>query len=374
MFLYQTTLVVENYLTYPKKTSQEVVYDVPFPGFTICLNRKVSFYDAQKWLMEKAARLQINSTFEQDTFFDIHSDLKMVLNNFEEELSIHPAYRSVEYNSFVDKSSISKEEAMVVLFGRFSNETAFHPLPELLRLEEIPGGKFFKCFTVNPLDEYKYPIEEIQAGVMDGVGMVPDMSKHWDYIWRRQSRNGGYRVYVHPIGFKVNPDTEKRYFEVEPGQDVNISINAVEEFVRIGSPHGNCSDRNPYASTGIGEPEVAYQQEECVNQCWMKKLLERDDLISMRLPPLGDMHCWVEAGRARRCNYTTTVNGQPTNATIRPKLFRPSVDLSTCPCYRPCVDIEYAVSTTSKPRPFRDTKDIIPFFIEGGLQVWFSPC
>ena len=353
MFLYQTTLVVENYLTYPKKTSQEVVYDVPFPGFTICLNRKVSFYDAQKWLMERNASLPITP---------IDSDF---------EPWYHPAYQSVEYNSFVDKSSIPKEEAMVFLKVRINRN--IREWVEVLRLEEIPGGEFFKCFTVNPPDEYKYQIEEIQAGIMDGVGIVPNMSEHGNYIKNRRlySQNGGYRVYVHPVGFKVNPDTEKRYFEIEQEHDVNISINAVEEFVRIGSPHGNCSERNPYASTGSSEPEVVYQQDECLRQCLSEVMLEEDNVIWLALPPPVNVNCsgCSCSSRERMCNCTTMVNGRPKNITIfaRPLsysnhfLFLSSLFSSTCPCYRPCVEIEYAVSAAYKPR-YRQEKDINEFF------------
>ena len=349
MFLYQTTLVVENYLTYPKKTNQEVVYDVPFPGFTICLNRKVSFYDAQRWLMERNASLPITP---------IDSDF---------ELWYHPAYRSVEYNFFVDKSSIPKEEAVVFLDVQIYSDVRYNRLTELLRLEEIPGGEFFKCFTVNPPDEYKYQIEEIQAGIMDGVGMVPNMSEHGNYIKDRRlySQNGGYRVYVHPVGFKVNPDVEIRYFEVEPGHDVSISITAVNELIRIGSPHGNCSDRNPYASDG---PEVVYQQDECLRQCLSEVMLEEYNVILLALPPPANMNysgCSCLA-KKRVCNCMTMVNGRPKNITVRdwPLLLVnylfPLVS-STSLCYRPCGEIEYAVSAAYKPQ-YRQKEDIKEFF------------
>ena len=339
MFLYQTTLVVENYLTYPKKTNQEVVYDVPFPGFTICLNRRVSFYDAQKWLMGRNASLPTNPI------------------DIDNKLLYHPAYRSVEYNFFVDKSSISQQEAMVFLDVQiYSDRVNRVSVNKFLRLEEIHGGEFFKCFTVNPLDKYKYEIEEIHAGVMDGIGMVPNMSEYGDYIEERKldSQNSGYRVYVHPIRFKVNPDTEKRYFEVEPGQDVNISINAVEEFVRIGSPHGNCSERNPYASTGSGGPEVVYQQDECLRQCVSEMSMEEDKDISLDLPPPVNVNCSNSGCSAREtCIRTTMVNGRPENIEVivlsHSHTYYTGYPQS-CPCYRPCVEIEYAVSTAYKPR------------------------
>ena len=127
------------------KPGSSSIYDVPFPGLTICLNRKVSFYAAQKWLAEKNASLPFNL---------IDSDVK---------LSYHPEYRSVEHNSFVDQSSISKEEAFVFL--RVKYETKYIS-DNFLRLEEIPGGEFFKCSAANPVDEYKYKIEEIQAGIV----------------------------------------------------------------------------------------------------------------------------------------------------------------------------------------------------------------
>ena len=343
MFLYQTTLVVENYLTYPMKTSQDVVYEVPFPSFTICLNRRVSFYDAQKWLMGRNASLPTNPI------------------DIDNKLLYHPAYRSVEFNSFVEKSSISQQEAMVFV------EVQLYPVivNKFLRLEEIHGGDFFKCFTVNPLDKYKYEIEEIRAGVMDGVGMIPDMSEHRDYFEDRKlySQSGGYRVYVHPIGFKVNPDTETRYFEVEPGQDVNISINAVEQFVRIGSPHGNCSERNPYASTGSSGPEVVYQQDECMRQCMSEKKMEENNFISLDLPPPVNVNCSGCSARGT-CNCTTTVNGRPKNITVLVMSHSRYLSLGnspSCPCYRPCVEIEYAVSAAYKPR-YRQEGDIKEFF------------
>ena len=219
--------MVENYLTYPKKTNQEVVYDVPFPGFTICLNRAVSFYDAQKWLIGMHA----NSTIERKRFIDLLDNLNTI-SDFHVDLRIHPAYRSAEFNSFVDKSSISIEEAMVSLHGRLSNESYHRQFSKLIRLEEIPGGSFFKCFTANPLDEYKYQIQEVRVGVMDGTGMVPDTSaENTEYIWHSYHREGGYRVYVHPIGFKVDPDEETRYFQVEPGHDVH-SVNKRRGWIR----------------------------------------------------------------------------------------------------------------------------------------------
>ena len=361
MFVCQTQLVFENYFSYPRKTNLEIVYKTLFPSVTVCLKRRVSFYDAEKW-SKANHRDGSNSRFEDRTF----AYLQQCMKNFEQDLLYHQEFRSKEFKSLVEKSAIPKEEVFVSLSGRLANTSRGDVVQGLFKVYEINGGQFFNCVTVEPLERYIDQIKEMQGTILAGYGMVPNMSNESDYLLGLLPKDEGYRVYVQPVGVRIDPNEERKYFDVQPNHDAEFSISAVREFVRVGLPHGNCSKINPFTSNeGV---RSVYRQEDCESLCRTKKLFDVGK-VSMYNPPLGGMHCWVSVNnsvgndscsRKRFCVNSThaTANREPVEAVDE----HYSIDLEDCPCHPPCNEIEYDVLMATKPRPVRDDKDFKFFF------------
>ena len=177
----------------------------------------------------------------------------------------------------------------------------------------------------------------MQGYILAGYGMVPNMSNESDYLLGLLPKDEGYRVYVQPVGVRIDPNEERKYFDVQPNHDAEFLISAVREFVRVGLPHGNCSEINPFTSEeGV---RSVYRQEDCENLCRTKKLFD-EGKVSMYNPPLSDMHCWVSVNNStendscsmkRFCVDSThsTANGEPVEADDE----HYSIDLEDCPCH-----------------------------------------
>ena len=372
MFFIQTQLVFRNYFTYPKNTQVEIVSEYrQFPDLTFCFRRGVSLYDAHEWLMRKHERLTRNETLES-----IMADMKLLQSIVYDVALFDPSFHSVELQAYINRSAITKEEAFMSL--DLLSATSHYALTEidlLQMVKEIPGGEFLKCFTV-PVRIYTDRVDlAIDIYLLTGSGMIPDMSGESEYPWKDISSHEGAIVYIHQPGVKINPIYDTQFYNLEPNHEYNFLVNA-KQHVRLGHPYGQCTSRDPFVQIRQTRLDVPYRQQNCELSCLAKNILEKTGNVSMWLPPLDGMRCWLDENATlvlqvlekrnaihvkRWCNYSTleTDSGNPgeVNTTQASFDWLNEITVDYCPCYPPCNETVYDVSVTSRPNPFRSDQD-----------------
>ena len=354
IFLVQTQLVFRNYFTYPKNTQVEIVSNHrQFPDLTFCFRRGVSFYDAHEWLMKKHERLMRNETLKSTM-----ADMKLVSSFVNDVSLIDPIFYSVEFQAFINRSAITKEEAFVFLQSKSKvHNNAFDYIGPA---KEIPGGEFLKCFTISVGTD---DIQSIRGYLLTGSGMIPDMSGESEYPWKDISFEEGAVVYIHQPGVKINPIRDKQFYNLQPNLEYSFFVNA-KQHIRLGHPYGQCSSRDPFVHGGQRRLDVPYRQQDCELACVADKILDRDRVMPMLYPPLAGIHCWLdengtldEKGRyvKRWCNYTVvdTDSGHPGRVnTTQASLYGFYRGLD-CPCYPPCNETACVRDLEAEPDQIR---------------------
>ena len=369
MFFVQTQLVFRNYLTYPKNTQVDIVSEYPqFPDLTFCFRRGVSFYDAHEWRMRKPERMMRNETLES-----IMADMKLLQSIVYDATWIDASFHSLELQTYINRSAITKEEAFMKLDLMSATSHSSLTKIDLQMVKEIPGGEFLKCFTV-PVGIYTDRVDlAIDGYLLTGSGMIPDMSGESEYPWRDVLSEEGAIVYIHPPGVKINPTHDTQYYNLQPNHEYNFFVNA-KQHIRLGNPYGQCSSRDPFVQIWQTRLDVPYRQQDCELSCLAKKILDKTGNVSMWLPPLDGMRCWLDENGTlvlqtleernvihvrRWCNYSTleTDSGHAGEVNTTQASFDWLDEVDYCPCYPPCNGTEYDVSVTSRPNPFRYNPD-----------------
>ena len=320
---------------------------------------------------------------KNETLKSTMADMKLIFSSMFGEVSyVDPSFHSVEFQEYINRSAIPKEESLLrlgfvpnaILPGLESEDL------DLLKVVEIPSGKFLKCFTV-PVEKYNTRVEKtFEVHLLTGIGMVTDMSKEREYPWNNILPREGAILYIHQPGVKINPMHDKQFYDLQPNHEYDFSVN-VRQHVRLGHPHGQCSNSDPYVQGGQRLPDVPYRQQDCELSCLVKKMLERDGEVSMTYPLLDGMRCWVDENGTldkyegyviRRCNYSAleTDRGNTGKVITAPAYIdwssRNLTDLDDCPCYPPCNETEYDISVTPRSQnPFR-------FGVHSTLRNWLT--
>ena len=311
--------------------------------------------------------------YEYDDSSDRRPQFQLVYHDVIRDLKfIDPVFRSQTFQSLVKKSAITREELFLKLHALIgSSEFQLNQLSDF-DIKEIDGGEFLSCYTVEIPKASLFQIRSLRGNLMTGRGLVSKASNDRMYIWNSMPTRGEVRVYIHPPRMNIDPRFEKKYFDVQPDQLTVFSVTA-KEFIRVGLPHGNCSDRNPFKREAGSSSEIPYSQDECVRLCCNAKLLERHNWVSMKCPPLDDMSCWVDEDSKqepddpsnekrgshvkRYCNYTTTEESGKrvvqTVGAVPPWRVDFIGHEENCPCHPPCTEVQYEVSSSARMSPFQ---------------------
>ena len=305
---------------------------------------------------EKKERLPNNETTKNN----IKADMKLVDSLYYDIYAVYPMFHSVEFQSMVRPSAISKEEAFIYLLAEFSNGTRVEYKD--LDIKEVPGAHCLKCFAVS-FAKYDNRIVRFEGHLLTGSGMIPDMSNEFDYLLKDLVHAAGAMVFIHQSGVRIDPIKDSKYYILQPNQLNQFFINA-KQSVRIGHPHRKCSTSDPFVRSRQKRLDVPYRQLDCKNSCMAKKILERDGKVSMRHPPLEGMQCWLDENGElatkerhvkRWCNYPDleTGNGHPEKViTLEAGLWLDDVNDTGCPCFPPCHGIDYDVFLNTWSNPF----------------------
>ena len=241
MFISQTTLVMIDYFSYPKKVSVAVVKAkndrVPFPDVTVCNSRPLDFYSV-KQLEDYYSKYGYETvTKTGDSFVDAYTMTAemswRLASQVKENVSWLDVTRSdIKLNilpEIMASNIISKEEFIVQC--RFQDEEC----EKVGTFTEVDHHHYFRCFTYssNLTLMMKGPEEGLSLTLMTGNGMLTnDGSQGYDpnrttaYIpglyqaKSSTSGNEGVRVVLHPPNTVANPIIEG--LDVPPGYSVSL--------------------------------------------------------------------------------------------------------------------------------------------------------
>ena len=344
MFITQTWLVCQNYLTYPTKINVEINYgNVAFPAITLCNMRGLDFYATHK-LENHYERVWQNETVPVDqsdkflTAFTRYVDYAQRKLDVSEDLDSDRIILSktvlasnIRYDLLANKS-ISKEEFFVSC--KFRGKDC-----EEASLAENYDHYYFRCFRYTP--PLKGNLKEgaengWSAIVLTGSGMLVNESQliegNFRYIPGLYEKNSplsgsdGVRVVLHSPG--VWPISVDEGFDVPPGYSVSLAFKP-RVFIRADPPYGTCFHENPfYDGINMSSPEIQinkqiYREIECRKMCVQQRVIETCGCYEPSLPGLPLLHC--EEYEADK-NTNTFVS----NCTYRRHLGDPRMIISIC--------------------------------------------
>ena len=220
---------------------------------------------------------------------------------------------------------------------------------------------YFNCFTYeapSPGEMDDSLSEGIENGwssiLLSGSGML-DKNEEIRMLpglheWRSAvSASEGVRVVIHPPHTEPYPFTEG--YDVPPGFSASFGIKPRRN-IRIGPPHGNCSDRNPFDPSS-----VRYRLMSCQKMCLQHYIIETCNCTDVGLPrfhksevPLcrsdADfpdscyensteecLHALLDMHKRIRCVRTT-----------KAKISKNTTAMEACQCFPPCDEVAYDVS------------------------------
>lgn len=216
---------------------------------------------------------------------------------------------------------------------------------------------YFNCFTYTAPENVKNDdslAEGIENGwssiLLTGSGML-SRNKEIRMLpgiheWRSPvSASEGVRIVIHPPNTDPYPFTEG--YDVPPGFSASFGIRPRKN-IRVGAPHGNCSRKNPFATS----PE-RYRLMACQKMCIQKyviahcncadvglprnakqrdvKLCRNDDVVPTSCIHNASQEC-VEAIKAVHDKIQCS-------RSVKAKVTKNNSALEDCKCYPPCDEV-----------------------------------
>ncbi len=227
--------------------------------------------------------------------------------------------------------------------------------------ERFFDAYYFNCFTYNApggIDNFAMS-EGIDNGwssvLFSGSGMLDKNEDIRVLPGLHESRSAvaaseGVRVVIHPPGTIPFPFTEG--FDVPPGFSASFGIRP-RRIKRIGPPHGNCTEANPF-----GTNSARYRIMSCQKMCLQNHIIKECGCkdIALPNPPEADHveTCRDTSKFPDHCMYNATQECLEAlfNLYDRVMCIREAKDWMTknsslmtgCSCYPPCDEIFYDVS------------------------------
>ena len=370
MFCVQFVQLLQKYFSYPKKVTIEIVpAAVPFPAISLCNMRnldvmvlntlnniflnasallawrnitKDDFVDQYMLTVTKYREMYRNPDLDIDIFQTVLTR-KLIATNVDQN---HVIAAGVPFDEFIVKCQYNNNNCNITRdFTQFFD------------------SYYYNCFTFRApgyLGEHTSVAEGLENGwstvVMSGNGML-DQNKDMRYIpgtyerFSPMSSNDGVRVVIHPPDTEPYPHTEG--FDVPSGFSVTFGVKARLNH-RIGPPHGNCLDKDPFSDLHGHQYRLITCQRTClqkiiVNECACKDI----SLPGAHIFP-GVKFCTNDDEIPRNCGLNATADCIAglyqvyqrlicvRNTTAR--VTQSATYARECGCYPPCEEISYDIT------------------------------
>ena len=367
MFCMQMSEVLQRYFSYPKKVTVEVVpAPVPFPSISLCNMRNLDVYILnllnRKFIADHQPINHINNT--DDRFIKEYMTLSAKYGPlWYDYQDMYPyvfqeVFSRTTYSANIPEDIISQAAVQVDQFvvNCYLGEYNCNRTRDFKRFFD---PYYFNCFTyTSPQTEETALSEGIEngwssilfsgSGILDkneDIRVLPGLHESRSAV----SANEGVRVVIHPPGTIPFPFTEG--FDVPPGYSASFGIRP-RRMKRIGTPHGNCTDRNP-----LGDTSDRYRVMSCQKMCLQRYIMSICNCKDKTLPDLPVMdvkNCRTADELPDSCMVSATSdclkhllrlydNIQCIRST-KDYLTKNSSIMDNCACFPPCDEIFYDVS------------------------------
>ena len=412
MFLWQSTILLQRYCSYPKKVNVEIIQQpVQFPAVSVCNSDPLDILVAD-WL--SGYIMEVNKTINNT---QLEADLTEITDQYGEFYSKASLFVYI-YAKMRPNSRLNEDHIILEILSRFGMMANMG-----VRLSSLAGIKakdfivscrfmddtcdvatafeqifdpyFFNCYTFKPeailpkraahLHGVEYGLSLLMFTGSSGqmvLGpeyenlMVPGMQESDVAL----ASGKGARVVVHSPHTRPYPRAEG--FAVPPGFSVEIGVKAHEN-VRIQHPYGNCSDK---ASNNSRYHDTLMQ---CQNECIQKRIMKVCGCIDNQIPEPEDTEglsncfqlpelpeiCYMEPGQDCMNIIQKWINKVDCHKAVYENMtIRDPQAMESCQCYPPCNEIIYDTHFSLSKLP-EDTDEHSAFYsvIKQFYNVEFSP-
>nr|URS64682.1 FMRFamide-gated sodium channel 1 [Malacoceros fuliginosus] len=394
MFCLQMSEVLQRYFSYPKKVTVEVVpTPVPFPSISICNMRNLDVH-----ILNTLNRMFIEddrpfSNINKSEHEFIRAYMKKVAKyaplfwNYQDEYPevFQEIFSRTTFSANIDPEVIAL--AAVQLEGFVVNcHYAGHRCNKTRDFYRFFDPYYFNCFTYKahePTDIEDNLSEGIENGwssiLLSGSGML-DKNDEIRMLpglheWRSAvSASEGVRVVIHPPSTTPYPFTEG--YDVPPGFSASFGIHPRRN-IRIGPPHGNCSDKNPF-----GDGTERYRLMACQKMCMQHYIVETCGCADVGLPklPLQANISWCrdDDNFPDECMFTASEeclqllmqlhNRIKCARSIKSKITKNTTAMEACNCFPPCDEVSYDVSYSLSKWPSAGYEGDAAYFDVFGIE------
>ncbi len=298
MFCFQFIQLLQKFYSYPKKVTIEVLpLAMTFPSISLCNMRNLD-----NIVLNKLNQIFLEST--DTTQWENYTDDTFIRNYMRVVAKYYPMFvhNDSDYSVFqtvLTRTTIATN--IIMNANRSVLVNAGVPFKEFVVTCQYAGLEcnrsvdfthffdtyYYNCYTYNAPPSLKDETlaEGLENGwsttVLTGSGMLEKNEEirlipgSHEYM-SPMSSSEGVRVVIHPANTTPFPHTEG--FDVPPGYSVTFGVKARQN-VRIGPPHGNCSDKNPFG----GEDSV-YRLITCQKHCLQQTVVNECGCKDISLP------------------------------------------------------------------------------------------
>ena len=369
MFCVQFAQLLTKYYSYPKKVTIEIVpATVPFPAISLCnmRNLDIMVLNTLNRIFKNASDPLSWTNITKDPFINAYmltvaKYYPMFLRNDTDMKIFQTVLTRTLIATNIDRPLVMgagvpfKEFIVTCRFGG-------HECNRTADFNQFFDSYYYNCFTyVAPKtnDQDSTLAEGLENGwstvVLTGSGML-DQNDDLRMIPGTHERfspmasNEGVRVVIHPPNTEPYPHTEG--FDVAPGYSVSFGVRARQN-IRIGAPHGNCSDRDPFGTGGED-----YRLISCQKKCLQRAIIKTCGCKDIHLPGHDNLtdvrYCTDDTDIPERCRLLGT--DECLEALMRlygrvlcvrdltSRMTRNATFSRNCGCYPPCHELSYDIT------------------------------
>ena len=375
MFMVQFIQLLHKFYSYPKRVTIEVVpMSISFPSISLCNMRNLdnnimnSLNHVFK-MGDDPKQWQTAVNYTDDPFIKEYmrlvSKYYLMFRNVQLDMAVFATVLTrTTLATNINKTIVSKagvpfkEFVVTCRFGGIEcNRTS--------DFEHFFDPYYYNCFTYNA-PQADHPDDLLAEGVDNGwstvvltgsgmlqnneaIRIIPGSHEYLSPL----SSSEGVRVVIHPPNTIPFPHTEG--FDVPPGYSVTFGVKARQN-IRIGPPHGNCSDKNPFHDDNTN---IRYTLISCQKQCLQSAIVRECGCKDISLPgadtfPGSYTYCSADDILSQDCADNATKECEENlwklykrNTCVREmkmKMSRNATANRLCGCFPPCNEITYDVT------------------------------
>lgn len=393
---FQCTFYYYRYFSYPKKVTVEVVpTPVPFPSISICNMRNLDVHILntlnRMFLQDDEPYNHINKT--DNRFINQYmTKVAKYAPLFWKYQDQHPEVFQEIFSRTTFSANIHEDiisEVAVQLDGFVVNcHYAGHRCNKTRDIVKFFDPYYFNCFTYSapgPKELDDSLAEGIENGwssiVLSGSGML---DKNSDirmlpalHEWRSAvAASEGVRVVIHPPNTHPYPFTEG--YDVPPGFSASFGIRPRRN-IRIGPPHGNCSQDNP-----LGDQSERYRLMTCQKMCMQRFIAEKCQCLDVGLPKIPKYKdlswCRDDSNFSDNCMFEASqdcfdemmkLHKNITCArSMKALVTKNANSMVDCECYPPCDEVSYDVGYSLSKWPASGYEGDAAYFDVFGIEMF----